>query len=632
MSKYDDLIIASSKCVAYWPLDDVGGAAIDRKSGTYNATGIGSGITRAQPGPVSQALSYKGDNSANAQVRVPSSAALNGPGTTFELEFWVQFNGDQQQFFEKNGTHSYRIQIQASGLIIGILTTGSGTYTAISSAGAVRSGEWAMVSMVWASNLLIVFVNNVVAAATGTAGSHTTNTAALDLFSQTAGQYVNDYATRFALYNAGLTNAERMSHYRTGNFEAIVFSRQRAARSLSWALCDRSGNQLTDLPARTGGSVEIELNGPRRASVTASLEEDVARLAMAYGTVLKVWLAGTIIFAGQVNLPRWVGRDREIELNAVDASERLANSYTKGFAKQTSIDQAEIMWRLIAHAQTLHSLLSGGSVGVVRGETPNSYLRERYYADGKQIWEALQEMSQVTNGPDFELMPLDRTDGVYSQLQTYFPYQGYDRTDTCIFTFNTQENNAVDFTSEPGGGKIINFAIYAGQAIEGEPAPAWQAYHADSIAKYGVFQHFEALPDVKYTATLQEYAEMLVAVRAEPVEFFDLVPAVEAGSSADGYYRDSNGLWVKQSVSSYGIPPPFGPVESGGHYWIGDEIRAIGRDHGLRKDVRGRVTFARISEVGEHGDQLGVELTCAPTIDAAGVTGAATTVSTEDFS
>ena len=632
MSKYDDLIIASSKCVAYWPFDDVGGAALDRKSGTYNATGIGSGITRAQPGPTTDTLSYKGDNSANAQVRVPSSAALNGPGAALELEFWVQFNGDQQQFFEKNGTHSYRIQIQPSGLIIGILQTSSGLVLATSAVGAVRSGEWAMINMAFGSGVLIMFVNGVVVAAVAAAGSHTTNTAALDLFSQTAGQYVNDYATRFALYNASLTGAERNSHYKTGNFEPIVFSRQRAARSLSWALCDRSGNQLTELPARSNASVEIELNGPRRASVTASLEEDVARLAMAYGTVLKVWLAGTIIFAGQVNLPRWVGRDREIELSAVDASERLANSYTKGFAKQTNVDQGAIMWNLINHAQGVHSILSGGSVGVVRGETPNSYLRERYYPDGKQIWEALQEMSQVTNGPDFELMALDRTDGVYAQLQTYFPYQGYDRTDTCIFTFNTQENNAVDFTSEPGGGKIINFAVYGGQANEGEPAPAWQAYHAGSIAKYGVFQHFEALPDVKYTAQLQEYAEMLVAVRAEPVEFFDLVPAVEAGSSADGYYRDANGAWIKQSASSYGIPPPFGPVESGGHYWIGDEIRAIGRDHGMRKDVRGRVTFARLSEVGEHGDQLGVELTCAPTIDAAGVTGAATTISTEDFS
>jgi hypothetical protein len=402
---------------------------------------------------------------------------------------------------------------------------------------------------------------------------------------------------------------------------------------LEWALCSVLGEEISSLDQRSGGEVEIELNGARRARVTVSLEEEAAERALAFASTLKVWLNGVLIFFGPVNLPRQLGGDRTMELAAVDLSERLARSYTGPlFAKsQLAVDQSEIIGRLVDYANVLAVALGspGGTSGIIRGSLPASTARDRFYPDGSELWASIVAMSEVSNGPDFELEPLDRTDGVYCRLNTYVPFQGSDKTAECVFTFNTQENNASDFTYEPGGGEIVNRAIFAGQAQEGEPSPAWVAWHPASIAENGLWDHFEALPDVKYTAQLQEYAETLVATRARPVDFFDLTPAVEAGGGAQGWVRDGEGWGLRDA--EYAVPPPFGPPAAGGAYWIGDEIRAIGRDGGLDRDVVGRVTYAKLSEVGEHGQLLATELTCAPHIDASGVSGSATTVSTEDL-
>ena len=633
MARYDDLISARAKTVAYWPLDDLAGNARDVKAANP-ATTIGSGIARQQPGPVRNALGYKGDNTANARISVPHAAALNGPGSALELEFWVKFTGDAAQYFEKLGTHSYRLQIQASGLVVPILTTSGGTFFPASAAGALRSGEWALINVSWSANVLNTYVNSVLVSTGATSGTLTNNTAALELFSQTAGQYVNETALRFAIYNAALTDAERLESYKVGLYELPRAPRRRPRRQLSWALCDSHGAVVTELSQRTDGQVEVELNGARRASVEVSLEEKAAAKAKAFASRLKVWLAGEPILNGALINPQWKADGRTVELAAIDQSEQLANAFTKGIAKQAQVDQSEILWQLIKHvndAGAFWGAVPAGGTGIIAGSLPPSYLRDRFFPDGANVWDEIVALSEITNGVDFELQPLDRTDGTYAQLNTFFPWQGNDRTADVVLAYNTQEANAVDFTHEPGGGELVNFAIFSGQAQEGAPAPAWIAWHTASIAANGIWQHFESLPDVKYTAQLREAAETLVATRAQPVDFFDVVPAVEAGGSALGYYRDANGLW-RQDGRAYSVPPRFGPPASGGEYWIGDEITAIARDHGMRRQLVGRVTFARLSEVGDDAGQLAVEISCAPRIDAAGVSGVSTTVSTEDFS
>ena len=79
---------------------------------------------------------------------------------------------------------------------------------------------------------------------------------------------------------------------------------------LDWAICDVEGNVLEPITQRISAEVEIELNGPRSARVVASVEEEAAAAAVAFGSTIKVWMNNHIIFNGPMTLPRWLGEDR----------------------------------------------------------------------------------------------------------------------------------------------------------------------------------------------------------------------------------------------------------------------------------------------------------------------------------
>lgn len=411
---------------------------------------------------------------------------------------------------------------------------------------------------------------------------------------------------------------------------------------LRWALCDRLGAVLSDLPRRKvgGREVEINLNGQRTARVGLHLDEVDAALALPFARSLKVWLDEALIFFGPITLTRFSGyggdiggvggsvAGRSVEIFATDPSVRLIQAFTHGFAFQQQIEQSEIMWRLVAHANDRAVAAGVPGPGVVRGTTPAVILRDRFYPDGKQIWQALGEMTEVLDGPDLELEPLDRADGVYAQLNTYWPWQGTDRTATVIFEHNVGRHNAGDFAWEPGGGEIVNYAVFGGQGVEGQASPAWVAFQPESMTEHGIYEHFQAMADVTRTQTLREHAEGLVAARAYPVDFFDVTPTVEEGGIAVAYRRDQYDQLTRLG-EGFGVPPRFGPPGFG-DYWIGDEIRAIGRHKpGLDVELVGRVVTAKLNELDS--GSIAVELACAPRIDAAGIEGFAATVSTENL-
>lgn len=402
----------------------------------------------------------------------------------------------------------------------------------------------------------------------------------------------------------------------------------RADRRLTWSLIDSEGAVVADVDDRDKGEVEVQLNAGSRSSVEIALSARAAGRARAFGTRLLVRLSGFPIFNGAIVNPVWSADDRTASLAAICPSEMLARSFLRGMPRQSSVDQAEIMWQIVYAATGIGSSLGGPGAGIVEGPNAASYLRDRFYPDGTNAWEAMIALSEVTNGVDFDLAPLEGTGGEHARLDTYWPYRGHDRTASVVLTHNRQEDNASGFTWEPGGGELVNYSVAAGQAVEGERAPAWVAYDPESIAEHGFWQDYRSFPDVRYTAQLREIAEQQVATRALPVDFFDVTPAVESGGSALGFYRDAHGLW-RQDGKAYGVPPRFGPIESGGEYWIGDEIRAIARVDELDKDLIGRVTYGKLSET--ESKHVAAEITCAPRVSATDAEGFAATVSVEDF-
>lgn len=618
--KYDDRIVGLAKCSSYWALDDATGPPLaDWKAGR-NATVAGGGLAFGSPGPVRMSRSIIGSG-ANGQITVPHALGLNGPGTELEVEAWIRWTGTTTDLLQKIGTHHYGLSLLSSGALQGLLKTTSGTYTSTSAAILV-GGEWTMVSLSFSAGYLKLYVNGIGLTLTPVGGSHTTNVAPLELTRAA----LDSRVARMAFYSAALTDAERIENYRVGLQEPAL-QRRRPRRQLAWSLTDSQGNEVAPIGDRENGEVEIGLNASRRGSVDVAFSAAAAGKARAYGTRLKVWLSGAIILNAPLVDPVWSADERTASLNAIDAGEQLAASHIYAMAKQTQIDQGEIGWRLISHANSRAAFFGGPPTGIVRGSVPISFLRDRFYPDGTNIWEALIDLTEISNGPDFELEPLDRVDGQHMRYVTHWPYQGNDRATDVVLAHNTQEDNAAAFSHEPSG--MVNWALFSGQAIEGQPAPAWVAWHPASIVANGVWGHFEALPDVKYTATLREYAEQMVATRAYGVDFFDVTPAVEAGGSALGFYRDANGLW-RQDGRGYKVPPAFGPIDSGGAYWIGDEITALARVDGFKKQLVGRVIDAKITEL-ERARAIAVELSCAPRIVATGVSGQALTVTTEDF-
>lgn len=390
-----------------------------------------------------------------------------------------------------------------------------------------------------------------------------------------------------------------------------------AARRLTWVLTNSKGARLAELSdRRPGAEVTIALNGQRTARLMLSLESPAAQQIRPFDRFLKVFLGDEIIFGGPILVPRFSSEQRAVEVSAVDVSQRLVQAFTHNFERQEGVGQADIMHRLILHANRN----SGGGTGIplhgIVGGGPfeGNIGRDRSYPDGKQIWEALVDMSNVIGGPDFELRPEDTLTGFnWARFETYFPQQGDDKTDSVRFEYDLGRHTARRFTWEPGGGEITNRYTLAGQATGGTASPAWIAEQKESQQIFGIWEGFDADPDVIRIETLRAKAEGVVAANAFPIDFFDLTPAPEEGGIVGG------------EDERYGVPPAFGPSAD---YYIGDEIAVIASlfPGTTPIELHGRVTDARLFEEDEAGN-VAIEITCAPTISVAGVTGFATTAS-----
>lgn len=394
---------------------------------------------------------------------------------------------------------------------------------------------------------------------------------------------------------------------------------------LAWDLVDREQNQLTRLDNRLeGGNTEIGLNGARRAKCPLALDDPALGIATAMDTFLRVILKGEDLpedlplFIGRVLTPEEtsVAEKPALNLVAIDPYLQLERTLIRlqvgtewDPATFTAIDQAQIMWALIA---------MGSGHGIVAGDLPASVSRTRTYPPGKEVGAALIEMSEVIDGPDFELEPVIATDGTICRFNTFYPQQGSDLSDTIRFQHGGEAEDAPGFTFSPSGEALCNRAIVIGAPInsdEGE-APfvfhrAFVAKHEGSIAKYGWFEKREQVEDISETATLQAHAESMVAASAFPVPYFDFTAAPE---KVDG----ETGL---------GIPPVFGK-----DYWLGDTVGVDAYLNGAdpaRGDepthaLSGRITDVVVTELAS--GQIQVKSSCSPSVDATGVTGFAATV------
>lgn len=374
---------------------------------------------------------------------------------------------------------------------------------------------------------------------------------------------------------------------------------------LTFALCDLDGNRLSSLTDRHNARVELGFNRGRTAKVDVSVEDPAAQMVHALRCNLKVWQRQSLIFNGPVLQPvRRAGN--LVEIPAVGPEHRLAFAFVHQLAKFTTQDQSEILVDLIAHADEV--LPAGGrSHGIIEGSTPASVDRTRNYPDGKNIWEAILEMSEVQRGPDFEFEPLDRTDGIVAAFNTFYPDAGRDLAQIVRFEYAGGYESLDELTLEESG-EIVNRATVGGKARKGKRKDAYIAEHKDSQREFGVFASFEVLSDVKERDTLQDHAERLVKHSAYPMTFIDFVCKPEPPSLA---------LRGGEDVEpTFGNPPLCGPDDD---FWLGDSCTFADYTGGFNDEHVGKITDLTLQE-NDQGDCF-VSGAAEPRLVSEGITG-----------
>jgi hypothetical protein len=373
--------------------------------------------------------------------------------------------------------------------------------------------------------------------------------------------------------------------------------------SLVYELTDLQGTVVAGIEDRNSSKVEVHKNGIGRGEVTISLEDSAVVEVKPAERRLRSFLDGRCILNGPLLLPQYKFADGVVTINAASPGAQLERRFIKPATPKwktyglelPQTDQGQILRKLVDHARPTAAEVAMGTPdhGIGIGSIPATRKRDRNYEPGKQIWEAMIELTGVRGGPDFELVPVKSDDGTCCLLNVYAS-QGSDKTDTVVFTYGIQEANCRDFSYEPDAGLLENRFTSMGQSETGGPPPYYIANQIESQKRFGIWEGFEGRPDISDAPTVQEHAQGNVAAYAYPPQNFDISPAIEGDEE------------------QYGTPPQFGK-----DYWIGDIARSIAKKGNITLDLIGRLTDAVLEEPDQSGERT-LDLTFDP-LSVAGV-------------
>lgn len=398
---------------------------------------------------------------------------------------------------------------------------------------------------------------------------------------------------------------------------------------LDFALTDLTGRRLAWLRKRKGDrNVIVPLVGIRSCQVGMSMEDPAVDDVLPLARRVKAYLDGHIIFNGTLMAPKYDFGNDVVQLAALDPGQQLVRSNVQmpagakpnvegvitGF-RRVATDQSIIMRDLVAHPPSARSAPWAPGVpehGIIAGSLPATFTRDRSYEPGKEIWEALKQLSQVISGPDFELQPLDRTDGVIAQLNTFHPQQGEDRSATVRLQYRLGRNNASECTYEPDGHSVVNHATIIGQVLSSQTPPVYTAQLLSSRDTIGTWEYYGGRDDISRLSTVQEHARAIVAAQAFPPDVVTITPAI-AGPFEGFAYRGA------KRIGGLGIPPLFGPrSNTNAKYWVGDSIGVQAKRGRVFLDEAMRVIEAKVAEADDAGN-VQVTVMAAPHQEATGV-------------
>lgn len=394
---------------------------------------------------------------------------------------------------------------------------------------------------------------------------------------------------------------------------------------LIWEVCDLDQNVITELEGRDeGAQVTIGRHVARTASVSIDLDDPAVPLLSVGDQVLRV----TVDESAMGSWPAFIGRvlqhdithdgeQASLKLSAADPLAHLEACLVFGTAGMSPSAETFITYFSNTDPSTIMSQLvatvADNGHGIVDGTLDTSTADVQLgFPAGSTVADALRAIAGLDGAPEFEITPIFAGIGTLAELNT-FSTQGTDRSASILLRLgeSDEDDELLGFEVAPAMSGVVNRFVLIGDAPEGSTAassasgslkdyplhPASRASHADSIARYGVWETSESASGLSDGTLLGKIAKAHVGANVNPINSYKVT-------------LDPDNA------------PHFGPQ---GDFWMGDVVPTrITTPGGRQLDYSGRVASASLMEA-ESGDVL-VDVVFEPKDDASGVTTAGLSV------
>lgn len=182
------------------------------------------------------------------------------------------------------------------------------------------------------------------------------------------------------------------------------------------------GHDVAVVKARSR-TLNFRLTDPHDGSLTMDANQPAAKYITELATDLHAIRNGQILYRGRIGPTADEGDDKSgdtIDVKSFDYREllkrrRLTVGDSVGFSHMS---QEDIVWGLIMDTQ----LQAGGALNIVKGDKyTTGVIRDRTYVLGDSIGELIQQLSEVIDGFDWDIVPVDSTT---MALNIFYPQRG----------------------------------------------------------------------------------------------------------------------------------------------------------------------------------------------------------------
>lgn len=357
-------------------------------------------------------------------------------------------------------------------------------------------------------------------------------------------------------------------------------------------------------------TVTEPLNDSITAKLTLSMYDWAAQEVLPLERVLTVVYDGFLVFRGRFTRPIFNFQQGTVEINAHDATLALKHHY-HAFGDEVvefgyPIDGRGL--RMLCESSVpLEVQADAGMIpsGYLYGEDLTTHQEGGISDDdsiwrrverGANVWESVQNLSQIVGAPDFHFRPVhpdfpgingSPPAGFYAELDCY-DRRGEDQSSSIIFEHGFGKKNAENVIWEPDGTSVRNFWVQVypgGDRSSTDDQRRARVLNGDSINAYGMMMGWESSGQKDAYKSLVQKAKAWVRAYAFPPDYFTVVPGPDKAGTPK--YRDD--------------------------YNVGDTILARGKKGYVQKEIEGRIIQATLSQVNANS-QTKVDLSCVPTV------------------